>query len=117
MDTDQRSFSQQCLKSRLPCITYLCQIAGIFAVITTCLINLSIARDNLALWSSLLSGSLGYLLPSPKFKPASNSNEPFLPNPPLEQFGEILPGQHDDQLLDSPSIADRPNGRLGDGPR
>jgi hypothetical protein len=61
---------------RIHIIAYICQVAAIFAVISACLINLSIGDDKAALWSSLLSGALGYLLPAPKIR----KDESFLPS-------------------------------------
>lgn len=49
-------------------IVYLSQIVIIYIVIIAAIVNLSISADRPELWSSLLSGSLGYLLPSPAIK-------------------------------------------------
>ena len=46
----------------------ICQICAIFTVIIACVVNLSLHDDKAILWSSMLSGALGYLLPSPKLK-------------------------------------------------
>ena len=47
-------------------IIYFCQVVLIYIVVIACLINLSLGTGLDALWSSLMSGSIGYLLPSPK---------------------------------------------------
>ena len=47
---------------------FFSQIIIIYIVIVTCIINLSLERGNSNLWTSLLSSSLGYLLPNPKIK-------------------------------------------------
>ena len=44
------------------------QVAAILVVIVACVVNLSIGAANTELWASLLSGSLGYLLPTPKIR-------------------------------------------------
>lgn len=46
-------------------LIYFTQSILIYIVVIACLINLSIGLDNQSLWASLLSGSLGYMLPSP----------------------------------------------------
>ena len=64
-------------------VIYYCQVLLIYIVVVACLINLSIGGNNSSLWSSLLSGSVGYLLPSPKIK--LKKDEPLLPNPSEQQ--------------------------------
>jgi len=49
-------------------IIYSGQIVIIGAVIIACLINLSLEGSQHALWASLLSGSVGYVLPAPKIR-------------------------------------------------
>ena len=47
-------------------VKYCVQVVILYIVILTCLINLSIGKSDLnALWISLLSSCIGYLLPSP----------------------------------------------------
>jgi len=47
-------------------LIYFTQVFLIYIIVITCLINLSIGLEqNSMLWASLLSGALGYLLPSP----------------------------------------------------
>ena len=48
--------------------TFFAQVVLIYIVCITCIINLSIGNGNSNLWTSLLSGSLGYILPSPKLR-------------------------------------------------
>ena len=48
-------------------IIYLTQVVLIYIVVIACIVNLSISENNQSLWASLLSGSIGYLLPSPSF--------------------------------------------------
>ena len=45
---------------------FFAQVVLIYIVCITCIINLSIGNGNSNLWISLLSDSLGYILPSPK---------------------------------------------------
>jgi len=68
MDSPQISCALDVAPKRIHIIAYLCQVVAIFAVIIACLINLSIGDDKASLWSSLLSGALGYLLPNPKIR-------------------------------------------------
>lgn len=54
-------------------VIYFSQVLLIFTVVLACLINLSLGRSGLdSLWSSLLSGSVGYLLPSPNIRKKKN---------------------------------------------
>lgn len=53
-------------------IIYFTQVVLIYIVVLTCVINLSLGSGNQSLWSSLLSGSLGYLLPAPGIKKKDN---------------------------------------------
>ena len=104
-----------CVGNKLPkglsVVAYVCQVIAIFTVILACLVNLSIGGDKAALWSSLLSGSLGYLLPNPKIR---NKDERFSPNSTVKQFDEIFSKQHDQSLYDTATDSDRARwGTLG----
>jgi len=73
MDESNVSRSSFSTKKRLSIVSYVCQVAAIFVVIVGCVVNLSIGDDKSALWASLLSGALGYLLPAPKIKKNESS--------------------------------------------
>ena len=47
-------------------IIYLTQVVLIYIVVCACIYNLTSGQENQALWSSILSGCLGYMLPSPR---------------------------------------------------
>ena len=47
---------------------FFSQVLLIYIVVIACVLNLSLSSENHCLWSSLLSGSLGYLLPAPKLQ-------------------------------------------------
>lgn len=49
-------------------VVYFCQVTVLYLVILTCLVNLSIQNGRAELWGSLLSSSIGYLLPNPSLK-------------------------------------------------
>jgi len=49
-------------------LVYLSQIIALYIIIIVCLINLSIQNDKSELWCTLLSASIGYLLPNPSLK-------------------------------------------------
>lgn len=51
-----------------PEVVYFCQIFALYLVILVCLVNLCINDSQTELWSSLLSASIGYLLPNPSLK-------------------------------------------------
>lgn len=67
-----------CLKYPNQQVIFCSQVLLIYIVVITCVLNLSFTNNNVCLWSSLLSGSLGYLLPSPNIK---KKNDAFLSNP------------------------------------
>ena len=47
-------------------VVYFCQVVLIYIIVFACLFNLSIGdKEQHSIWWSLLSGSVGYLLPSP----------------------------------------------------
>lgn len=46
-------------------IVFFCQVVLIYIVVVTCIINLTLNVGKSHLWTSLLSGCLGYLLPNP----------------------------------------------------
>ena len=49
-------------------VVFFSQIIALYLVIITCLINLTITNVKIELWCSLLSASIGYLLPNPSLK-------------------------------------------------
>ena len=49
-------------------IVFFSQVIIIYVVVCLCLFNLTINRGESNLWSALLSGCLGYLLPNPTIK-------------------------------------------------
>ena len=63
-------------------VVYFCQVVIIIIVVIACIVNLSIGTNNKdSLWASLLSASVGYLLPSPRIrKDKKKKNDSFLPN-------------------------------------
>ena len=62
-------------KIRKPEIVFIFQVIILYIVIITCIINLSLKNGTSELWVSLLSYSLGCLLPSPKIKKLSLNND------------------------------------------
>ena len=69
-------------------IVFFTQVILIYVVSITCIVNLALGIGDSTLWASLLSGSLGYLLPSPTL----SKNVSLLPNPPVKQLDEVLSG-------------------------
>ena len=49
-------------------IVFFSQVIIIYVVVCLCLFNLTTNRGDSNLWSALLSGCLGYLLPNPTIK-------------------------------------------------
>ena len=49
-------------------LVFFSQVIILYIVVCLCLFNLTTGRGDSNLWSALLSGSLGYLLPNPTIK-------------------------------------------------
>ena len=49
-------------------LVFFSQVIIIYIVVCLCLFNLTTGRDDSNLWSALLSGCMGYLLPNPTIK-------------------------------------------------
>ena len=49
-------------------LVFFSQVVIIYVVVCLCLYNLTTGRGDSNLWSALLSGFLGYLLPNPTIK-------------------------------------------------
>ena len=47
-------------------IVFFFQVALIYIVVITSIVNLILGSENTPLWIALLSSSLGYILPAPK---------------------------------------------------
>ena len=60
-------------KVKKPEIAFVFQVIILYIVIITCIINLSLKNGTSELWVSLLSYSLGCILPSSKIKKINNS--------------------------------------------
>ena len=66
-----RNFGKKIKKAE---IAFVFQVIILYIVIITCIINLSLRNGTSELWVSLLSYSLGCILPSPKIKKINTSN-------------------------------------------
>lgn len=49
-------------------VVFFSQIFILYIVIVASIVNLSISNDNTNLWITLLSSSIGYMLPNPSIK-------------------------------------------------
>jgi hypothetical protein len=49
-------------------IVFFSQVSILYVVVCVCLFNLTSGKGDSNLWSALLSGCLGYLLPNPTIK-------------------------------------------------
>ena len=61
-------WSLACGKIQKAQVVYFCQIFIVYTVILVCLVNLCLNGAQNSLWVSLLSGSIGYVLPAPKIR-------------------------------------------------
>jgi hypothetical protein len=58
-------------------VVYFCQVVLIYIIAFACLFNLSFGdKEYHSIWWSLLSGSVGYLLPSPRIGKPKNESIP-----------------------------------------
>lgn len=74
-----REWAKRIPKSK---VIYFCQVVIIYIVVIASLVNLSLHQENQALWSSLLSACIGYVLPAPQLcDDGVEDNESLLPNP------------------------------------
>ena len=64
---------------------YFCQIIVVFTVVIASIVNLSFSDSQQALWASILSGSVGYILPAPKIR-KKKRNVALLSDAPEQQF-------------------------------
>jgi hypothetical protein len=55
-------------RGRPDLVLFFAQVVIIFIVICTSLVNLTFGFGNQNLWTVILTGSLGYLMPNPKIK-------------------------------------------------
>jgi hypothetical protein len=111
MDVTSLSCASVAAKKRLHVAAYACQVFAIFTVIVACLVNLSLGNEKEALWASLLSGALGYMLPNPKIR----KDDSFLHDPSVEQLREVLPPQHGHPIHNEAAEDDRSLGVVGNG--
>ena len=60
-------------------IKYCCQLIAVFVVIVVALFNLTFQNDDtdICLWSSLVTGGLGYLVPSPSLSHNETDSAPY----------------------------------------
>ena len=61
-------------------ILFMVQLITLLCMIITSILNIIYKTGNLPLWTALLGSSLGYLLPSPRFK--VNKSEGLNGSPP-----------------------------------
>ena len=100
-------------------VIYLCHVILVYIIIVICLINLILASGLEALWSALLSGSIGYLLPAPSIpitaRVCKQQDESLVHNASEQQLPRLLSKQHDDDIYDPASVDVRAERRLGSG--
>lgn len=57
-------------------VVFISQVLMLFIVVVTCLFNLTMYpnSESQSLWVTFLTGSLGYLMPNPRFKETKGDN-------------------------------------------
>ena len=76
-------------------VIFFSQVIILYVIILVSIAHISLGIGNSTLWSTLLAGSLGYLLPSPHIV---SRHEPFLSHAAEQQLDGILPRQHADEF-------------------
>jgi len=74
-----------CAKAPKDEIIYCCQLAIALIIIVAGLLNITFTENDTCLWSTLVSGAVCYLLPSPQI----NRNESLLSYAPEQQLDEV----------------------------
>jgi len=93
--------NRRCTKKEL---VYCCQLIVVFVVIAVALFNLTFKDEDTdtCLWSSLISGSLGYLVPSPTL----SRNESILSDATIEQLDGVLSPEHGGSIYNETDQSD-----------
>jgi len=74
-----------CAKTPKDEIIYCCQLAIAVLIIVVGLRNITFTENDTCLWSTLVSGAVCYLLPSPQI----HRNESLLPDSTVQRFDEV----------------------------
>lgn len=75
-----------CTKAPKDEIIYCCQLVVAISIVAVGLLNITFTDNDTCLWSILVSGAVGYLLPNPKI---SKEDEPLLPDAAIELIDEV----------------------------
>lgn len=68
------------IRDRADAVYFMTQLAAIFIVVCFSLYNLSTQSNDKSLWTAVLTGSLGFLLPNPKLNKHTLRVEQVEPN-------------------------------------
>ena len=71
-----------CAKAPKDEIIYCCQLAVAVIIIAVGLLNITFTDNDTCLWSILVSGAVGYLLPNPRI---NRENDPLLSDATIER--------------------------------
>ena len=85
-----------CTKAPKDEIVYCCQLVIAYIVIIVSLLNITFTENDTCLWSTILSGTVGYLLPSPQLQ----KHEPLLPYTTQQLVDGVLPQQYRREVYD-----------------
>ena len=81
-------------------MVYCCQLAAVFTIILTALVNLTFLETDTCLWTGLISGALGYLVPNPSIRHHIQHDESLLSDAAVEQLDAVLPTEHGGSVHD-----------------
>jgi len=68
MSTESNYWTTCCGRVRKDQFVFFSQIIIAYIVIITSLVNITFTSENICLWASIASSTIGYLLPSPSLK-------------------------------------------------
>jgi hypothetical protein len=100
-----RDWKLCCTKVPKEQVVFICQVVTALIVIVCGLLNIALTKENTSLWATLVSGAVGYLLPSPRLntRPTSKEDESFLHDTAFELIDGVPPGEHSVTVHDSTS--------------
>lgn len=77
-------------------VVFVCQVTIALIIIIAGILNITLTDNDTCLWSTLVSGAAGYLLPGPQIR----RDEPLLHDTSVEFVDGVPPEQHDGEIHD-----------------
>ena len=97
MSPRRENWNVCCTKAPKDEIIYCSQVTIALIVIIVGLLNITFTENDTCLWSTLISGAVGYLLPGPQIR----KDESLLHDTAVQFVNGVLPGQYGGQVQHS----------------